>query len=253
MPLRTTWLILRVGLQVCAVTLLALIVAFQLEGLAGSILPPALGCEVSYWTQLLLFGIDVLLGGCNEPWSWTQIPETLAYLGTIVLLIAVGWILVRSRQGYPIRLLGWAPRIQPKRLVWALFLTGAIYPAIHGVMQYSESYYPYPVERLADSLGVALFHTIPHFLAGCFLAWLVKAPKAVWLAGLLGFLIGPSAMWTLYFKMHGKSWYPLFMAITGILVATGIVAFGYALRSSFRDAKEHVRGLTPQVKNATKH
>jgi len=235
---RTTWLILRVGLQVCAVTLLVLIVVFQLQGLAVRILPPALGCEVTYWTLFLFLGVIAMLGGCNEPWSWTQIPHTFAYLATIVLLIAVGWTLVRSRQGYPIRLLGWAPRIQPKWLAWALALTGIIYPVVMAIISYPESYYPNPLDRLADAIGGILLFTVPPSLSGGILAWLVGVPKTVWLAGLLCFLTWPSAIVTLYCRMHDKSWYPLFMAITGILVATGIVAFGYAVAWAHRHRKE---------------
>lgn len=238
---------LKVGLRICAVTVLALSVAFHLHLVLVRILPSALACEVIYWTSFLFFGVVLMLSGGNGPWSWTQIPDSFAYLATIVLLATAGWIIVRSRQGYPIRLFGWAPRIQPKRLAWALALTGIIYPVVMAIISYPESYYPNPLDRLADAILGILLLTVPPFLSGGILAWLVGVPKTVWLAGLLGFLTWPSAIVTLYCKMYEDSWYPLFMAITGILVATGIVAFGYALRSSFRNGTE----ARPRINSAS--
>jgi len=196
--------ILRVLSQICGAALFWLIVAPELLGLADRVLPPRMAFEFRHWADYVLFGASNHYGRDNWDWTWPQIPHSLAFFATILLLAGAGWTAIRSWQGLAPRFLGWQPQMKAKRLVPTLVVIGSVYPAVI-VGFYYKSPYPVPIERIADTIGGILLLTVPPFLNGGILAWLVGAPRTVWLAGVMGPATLRSTLQTLYLWRYDDS------------------------------------------------
>ncbi len=226
----------RAILRVVGVMLLCLLVTFQLLILAVWILPPAWGCDLGYWVGVLFVGAVALIVGGDEPWSWGQIPPTLALLALFVSLAGAAWVVGRARQGFPLRFSRWKPKHRAAKLGLLLGLAGVLYLVVLVIYDNVRSPYADPGDWLSDALVILLLFAVPPFLTGCLLALLCRVHKSEWLAGVLCIMAvaaGRCAHMLLILKV--TAWKPVAGVAVALLLG-GVVAVGYALRLALRQS-----------------
>ncbi len=228
-----------VFLRIILAMLLYVLVLQLLLQLAYAILPGAWSYVIAWWALLILFGGVDLFGGFDEPWSWVQIPESVALLATFAALAAVGWVVQRIGQGLPVRFGRWEPKLPATKLTVLLALIGTIYPVVLS----APTYFRWRDESLAEALwyaaGTFLSYIVLAFFAGGVLAMLSAARKSEWWAsalGAVGLVLGHYAlhMW-LGWEQPAGSCVPK-LVVAAILLLGAAVALRRALNEATTEA-----------------